>query len=59
MGYQYNGYEIQYYDHNNYARDYFVIDAEGDCIHYTGSEDCAMNAIDTGNFNLINRKKDL
>jgi len=56
MGYVYNGYEIQYHNHDNQSRDYFVIDNDGDCVHYTGSEQSCMDAIDSGNFNLLKEK---
>lgn len=52
MAYQYKGFEIQYHNHDNQSRDYFVIDADGDCIHYTGNEQCCIDAIDSKNFNL-------
>ena len=56
MGYKYKGFEIQYHNHDNQSRDYFVIDADGDCIHYTGNEQSCMDAIDNQKFNLIKNK---
>lgn len=52
----YKGFEIQYHNHCNQFRDYFVIDSEGECVHYTGSEQSCYEAIDSGDFNLVNKK---
>jgi len=55
--FEYKGYKIMWHDHDNQRRDYFVIDGDGDCIHYTGKEECCMDAIENKNFNLIERNK--
>ena len=56
MSYTHNGYKIIWHDHDNQRRDYFVIDPQiGECVHYTGTEQCCLDAIDNQNFNLVNR----
>jgi len=58
MGFNHNGYRIIWHDKNNQVRDYFVIDIDsGDCLHYTGTEQCCLDAIDNQNFNLVKGDK--
>lgn len=58
MGYDYKGFEIQYHNIDNQTRDYFVIDDDGDCIHYTGNEQSCMDAIDNKKFNMAKHYED-
>jgi len=56
--FNYKGYKIFWHDHNNQVRDYFVCDADtGECLHYTSTEQCCMDAVDNRDFNLANRKR--